>query len=76
MIRLALFALLAAAGVSGQSGAPAQPSSQPSAQPSSQPASQPEATAADAMIGRYCVGCHNDKLKTAGVSLTGVQTAD
>jgi len=28
------------------------------------------------MIGRYCVGCHNDKLKTAGVSLTGIHTAN
>jgi len=36
----------------------------------------PEAAAADAMLGRYCVGCHNDKLKTAGVSVTGVHTAD
>ena len=28
------------------------------------------------MIARYCAGCHNDKLKTAGVSLTSVHTAD
>ncbi len=28
------------------------------------------------MIGRYCQGCHNDKLKTAGVSLSGIHTAD
>jgi len=26
--------------------------------------------AADAMVKRYCIGCHNDKLKTGGVSLT------
>src|SRR6185503_9951913 len=30
----------------------------------------------DALITRYCVGCHNDKLKTAGVSLTAVSTGD
>ena len=28
------------------------------------------------MIARYCVGCHNDKLKTAGVSLMGIHTAN
>ena len=28
------------------------------------------------MLMQYCTACHNDKLKTAGVSLSGVQTAD
>src|SRR5450432_721211 len=41
-----------------------------------QPPIPSEAAAADAMFGRYCQGCHNDKLKTAGVSLTGIHTAD
>src|SRR5436190_7843432 len=37
---------------------------------------QAESVAPDAMITRYCAGCHNDKLKTAGVSLTAVKTSD
>lgn len=30
----------------------------------------------EALVGRYCVVCHNDKLKTAGVSLEGKLTND
>lgn len=30
----------------------------------------------DALLTKYCVGCHNDKVKTAGVSLSAVSTAD
>lgn len=63
MLRLALYAL-AAIGLYGQNFA------------RTQPPLPSEGAVADAMIGRYCQGCHNDKLKTAGVSLTGVHTAD
>ncbi|MGH9674157.1 MAG: DUF1592 domain-containing protein [Bryobacteraceae bacterium] len=31
--------------------------------------------AADAMVKRYCAGCHNDKLKTGGVSLAAAPAA-
>jgi cytochrome c551/c552 len=31
---------------------------------------------AQKLFTQYCIGCHNDKLKTAGVSLSAVQTAD
>src|SRR5689334_24472753 len=31
---------------------------------------------ASALITRYCVGCHNDKLKTAGVSLSALRPSD
>ncbi len=39
-----------------------------------QQASAPVASAAaqNALVARYCVGCHNDKLKTAGISLQGL----
>jgi mono/diheme cytochrome c family protein len=33
---------------------------------------QPPATANQALIKRYCVGCHNNSLKTAGVTLQGL----
>src|SRR5689334_3543952 len=42
--------------------------------PSSTPVA--DSAGAQALLTRYCVGCHNDKLKTGGVSLSGVQTAD
>src|SRR5881296_3076722 len=29
-------------------------------------------TAAQAMVSRYCLGCHNDDLKTGGISLQGM----
>lgn len=31
---------------------------------------------ADALIAKHCVGCHNDKARTAGVSLSGVKAAN
>jgi hypothetical protein len=34
----------------------------------------PPATPQYAMVKQYCVGCHNNKLKTAGVSLQGLDT--
>ena len=30
------------------------------------------AAANQAMLQKYCAGCHNDKLKTAGVSVQGL----
>jgi hypothetical protein len=30
---------------------------------------------ADALVKRYCLGCHNEKLKTGGLSLTGLNAA-
>ena len=38
-------------------------------------AATPEASA-QALVNKYCVFCHNDKLKTAGVSLQGIHTTD
>lgn len=35
-------------------------------------APQPEATANNALVKQYCVGCHSTKLKTAGVALEGL----
>ena len=32
--------------------------------------------AAHALLTRYCAGCHNDKLKTGGVSLSGIKTTE
>src|SRR5688572_20979622 len=40
--------------------------------PSSPHAADPAASA-QKTVTRYCFGCHNDKLKTAGVSLAGVK---
>jgi len=33
-------------------------------------------SSAQALVDKYCVGCHNDKLKTAGVSLQAVRATD
>lgn len=34
------------------------------------------AVTAQAVVQEYCVGCHNDRLKTAGLSLAGLDAAD
>src|SRR5689334_6816174 len=39
-------------------------------------AGQTQTLAPEALIPQYCTGCHNDKLKTAGVSLTSSPTSD
>ena len=39
-------------------------------------AGQTPTLAPDALIARYCAGCHNDKLKTGGVSLTSTPVTD
>ena len=41
----------------------------------STPAAEP-AAAARALLDTYCVTCHNDRLKTAGLSLAAIDTAD
>jgi hypothetical protein len=33
-------------------------------------------SAPDAVVTKYCLGCHNDKLTTGGVSLSGMHAAD
>ena len=33
---------------------------------------KPEAAANQAMLQKYCSGCHNKKLRTAGVSVEGL----
>ena len=61
MLRSAVCVFLCAYGLVGQS---------PSIPASTDPAG------AQALLTRYCVGCHNDKLKTGGVALSGVKTSD
>jgi mono/diheme cytochrome c family protein len=39
------------------------------------PSSTPSPDAAQAMVNRYCTNCHNEDLKTGGVSLTGVRAS-
>jgi mono/diheme cytochrome c family protein len=42
-----------------------------------QPSAAPEKGAAEhALLNRYCVSCHNDKLKTGGLALDTVGTAN
>ena len=49
-----------------------------SAMPSQSPAvAAPQASsAAQAVLNKYCIGCHNDKVKTAEFSLTGADVAN
>jgi Protein of unknown function (DUF1592)/Protein of unknown function (DUF1588)/Protein of unknown function (DUF1587)/Protein of unknown function (DUF1585)/Protein of unknown function (DUF1595)/Planctomycete cytochrome C len=47
--------------------------------PSNRPASSPSATSTEkprALLDRYCVTCHNDRLKTANLSLQGLDLTD
>ncbi|MGE3507559.1 MAG: DUF1592 domain-containing protein [Vicinamibacterales bacterium] len=47
------------------------------AQPSSpRPGSSGAAANRGAVVTRYCVGCHNDRLKTAGLSLEAIDVTD
>src|SRR5262245_57464312 len=39
------------------------------------PATQASPQAADQFLKRYCVSCHNDRLRTAGLALDGLDTA-
>ena len=40
------------------------------------PASPPAPADSSKLIGTYCVSCHNDKLKTAGLSLQTLDLTD
>jgi mono/diheme cytochrome c family protein len=64
-----LFAVLAGVWVTAMS-APVRIAAQ---QPSSPPGDLP---AARGVVDKYCVTCHNDKLRTAGVSLDGLDPAN
>jgi hypothetical protein len=66
-----VLALLAVAAVSGQS-APSSGTQRRSTEPqrrASGPAAAVEAAAQRAVIDKYCVGCHNTRLKTGGLAL-------
>src|SRR6266545_2652299 len=51
------------------------PASSPAAQPSATPAGQPPQND-QALIKQYCQTCHNERLKTGGLSLEGMNPAD
>jgi hypothetical protein len=66
-------ALVAAAGAPGGLSASAPPQT---AVRQALPAPGPDATAAQrALLDKYCVTCHNDRVKTANLSLQGVDLA-
>jgi hypothetical protein len=75
-IAAALAAWIAAISVNGQSRPSASaPRSPESASPVAAPAPGPPATPIDrqrALLDKYCVGCHNDRVKTANLSLQGL----
>jgi mono/diheme cytochrome c family protein len=69
-----LWVAVSAMSVSGQSAAvPAQRPPAPAAAPSARPA---EVAAQKALIDRYCVTCHSERVKTANLSLQGLDLAD
>jgi len=45
-------------------------------QPRTAPPASPPAPEYAGLVGTYCLGCHNDKLKTAGLSLQSMDLAD
>ena len=47
-----------------------------SAVTASVPAASPSSTADAELVQKYCVTCHNDRMKTAGLSLAGLNPAD
>jgi hypothetical protein len=44
--------------------------------PPAAPQNSPDATSSRALLDRYCVSCHNDRLKTAGLALNTVNPAN
>src|SRR5262245_30659134 len=71
-------AVIAAAGmvctaplVAGRQSAPAQPYRQPSPSPNRVQDAAP-VSVQRALLDRYCVTCHNDRLKTAGLTLAAL----
>jgi mono/diheme cytochrome c family protein len=59
---------LSASSISGASQSPAQAAAAPAG-----PGDAPDYTA---LVGKYCVTCHNDRLKTAGLSLQNLDLTD
>src|SRR5687768_6618460 len=86
-VAFASFALISIATVAGQSTAPAAragaqaPSAPaPAVPPARRPAASAASTAAttarqQALLDQYCVSCHNDRVKTANLSLQGLDLA-
>ena len=65
-----VWAAISVISLSGQSaGVPARTAAAP-------PARAPEAGAQKALIDRYCVSCHSERVKTANLSLQGLDLAD
>src|SRR5262245_50181748 len=62
-MRFLLCCIAGAASLLSQSGAPSPHPAEPAA-------------SAQKTVTRYCFGCHNDKLKTAGVSLANVKMSN
>ena len=76
---LAWVAALAAAhgvlqlqSVRAQQASGAASDSQPTSQPAAQSAGSPADSPHRLLLRRYCTSCHNDRLKTAGLSLDGL----
>ena len=76
---LAWVAALAAAhgvlqlqSVRAQQASGAASDSQPASQPAAQSAGSPADSPHRLLLRRYCTSCHNDRLKTAGLSLDGL----
>ena len=76
MLTAAMFVLSLARVLTAPQAAPAQPAT--SAQTPAASSSQPSGDADKqlATINQYCVTCHNDRAKMAGVSFQGMTTAD
>ena len=80
---LSTFALVLIVRLDGQSGAPrserplpAQAAPAAAARPASRaPAAAASAEQQRALLDKYCVSCHNDRLKTANLSLQGMDLA-
>ena len=77
---LALFtftvvSIAARAGQSGPPPAPARPVPQPIRSSVSAPSTPLGAGAPRALLDQYCVTCHNDRMKTANLSLQGMDLA-
>ena len=76
-VAFGVWALLAISAPSGQSAPPA--GNRQPARPAPSPAAPPQvsATAAPrALLDKYCVSCHNDRVKTANLSLQGLDLGD
>src|SRR5678810_852111 len=70
---IAPISVLLLAGLLSGSGALVATMSPPAATPAAQAAAPQAGQAQLATINTYCVGCHNDRAKTAGVSFEGLK---